>query len=100
MLFTVHDMISQLQNNAELTVLHICCTPIDAFADSDPGCAPQLRTIKAVSCWFCCVQTALKVLGLDMCADTIVGDQLLRGISGGQRKRVTSGMIFPLGVGS
>ena len=38
-----------------------------------------------------CMQTMLKLLGLEVCADTIVGDQLLRGISGGQKKRVTSG---------
>ncbi|BAH94511.1 Os09g0332700 [Oryza sativa Japonica Group] len=32
----------------------------------------------------------LKVLGLDICADTIVGNNMLRGISGGQKKRVTT----------
>ncbi|ONM54314.1 ABC transporter G family member 40 [Zea mays] len=32
----------------------------------------------------------LKVLGLDVCADTIVGNNMLRGISGGQKKRVTT----------
>lgn len=31
------------------------------------------------------------MLGLDMCKDTLVGDQMKRGISGGQRKRVTTG---------
>ncbi|XP_060676333.1 pleiotropic drug resistance protein 1-like [Ziziphus jujuba] len=36
----------------------------------------------------------LKVLGLDACADTLIGDQLLRGISGGQKKRVTTGEIM------
>ncbi|KAK1362999.1 hypothetical protein POM88_038560 [Heracleum sosnowskyi] len=36
----------------------------------------------------------LKVLGLDLCADTIVGNQMIRGISGGQRKRVTTGEIL------
>ncbi|KAH9666391.1 ABC transporter G family member 40 [Citrus sinensis] len=29
----------------------------------------------------------LKILGLDVCADTMVGDEMIRGISGGQRKR-------------
>lgn len=33
----------------------------------------------------------LKVLGLEICADTIVGDAMERGISGGQKKRVTTG---------
>ncbi|KAL1532411.1 transcription factor [Salvia divinorum] len=36
----------------------------------------------------------LKVLGLDICADTIVGNEMLRGISGGQRKRVTTGEML------
>ena len=34
----------------------------------------------------------LQVLGLDTCADTVVGDEMKRGISGGQKKRVTTGM--------
>ncbi|KAK2641153.1 hypothetical protein Ddye_022916 [Dipteronia dyeriana] len=33
----------------------------------------------------------LQVLGLDVCSDTIVGNDMLRGVSGGQRKRVTTG---------
>ncbi|KAG7029782.1 ABC transporter G family member 37 [Cucurbita argyrosperma subsp. argyrosperma] len=32
----------------------------------------------------------LKILGLEMCADTMVGDDMIRGISGGQRKRLTT----------
>ncbi|XP_042504440.1 pleiotropic drug resistance protein 1-like [Macadamia integrifolia] len=36
----------------------------------------------------------LKTLGLEICADTMVGDQMLRGISGGQRKRVTTGEML------
>ncbi|GAB2293593.1 transcription factor [Dionaea muscipula] len=36
----------------------------------------------------------LKVLGLEICADTMVGDQMVRGISGGQKKRVTTGEML------
>ncbi|ONK78781.1 uncharacterized protein A4U43_C02F22340 [Asparagus officinalis] len=36
----------------------------------------------------------LKILGLDICADTIVGNEMLRGISGGQKKRVTIGEML------
>ncbi|KAJ3704201.1 hypothetical protein LUZ61_007906 [Rhynchospora tenuis] len=36
----------------------------------------------------------LKLLGLEVCADTIVGNDMIRGISGGQRKRVTTGEML------
>nr|AOF42830.1 ABCG/PDR subfamily ABC transporter [Petunia x hybrida] len=36
----------------------------------------------------------LKILGLDICADTLVGDDMVRGISGGQKKRVTTGEML------
>ncbi|KAK5830951.1 hypothetical protein PVK06_014746 [Gossypium arboreum] len=32
----------------------------------------------------------IKILGLENCADTLVGNEMIRGISGGQRKRVTT----------
>ncbi|EPS57577.1 hypothetical protein M569_17240, partial [Genlisea aurea] len=33
----------------------------------------------------------IKLLGLDICADILVGDEMRRGISGGQKKRLTTG---------
>ncbi|GLT76272.1 hypothetical protein SLA2020_479420 [Shorea laevis] len=36
----------------------------------------------------------LKILGLDICADIMVGDAMRRGISGGQKKRVTAGEML------
>ncbi|CAN6886391.1 unnamed protein product [Brassica oleracea] len=36
----------------------------------------------------------LKILGLDICKDTVVGDEMIRGISGGQKKRVTTGEMI------
>ncbi|CAI5971038.1 unnamed protein product [Closterium sp. NIES-65] len=35
---------------------------------------------------------SMVILGLDICADTVVGNNMLRGISGGQKKRVTTGV--------
>ncbi|KAF9617018.1 hypothetical protein IFM89_033088 [Coptis chinensis] len=36
----------------------------------------------------------LKILGLEICADAFVGNDMLRGISGGQKKRVTTGEML------
>lgn len=36
----------------------------------------------------------LKILGLDLCSDIMVGDDMRRGISGGQKKRVTTGEML------
>jgi ABC-type multidrug transport system ATPase subunit len=36
----------------------------------------------------------MKILGLDICADILVGDNMHRGISGGQKKRVTTGEMI------
>ncbi|XP_062165228.1 pleiotropic drug resistance protein 1-like isoform X1 [Alnus glutinosa] len=36
----------------------------------------------------------IKILGLEICADTMVGNEMRRGISGGQRKRVTVGEML------
>ncbi|CAO2820693.1 unnamed protein product [Amaranthus hypochondriacus] len=36
----------------------------------------------------------LKILGLDICADAMVGNEMIRGISGGQKKRLTTGEML------
>ncbi|GAB9471867.1 Atp-binding protein [Globisporangium polare] len=36
----------------------------------------------------------IQILGLTNCSDTVVGDALLRGVSGGERKRVTVGEML------
>ncbi|KAK7264776.1 hypothetical protein RJT34_32386 [Clitoria ternatea] len=40
------------------------------------------------------IDTYMKILGLDICADTLIGDALDRGISGGQKKRLTTGEMI------
>ncbi|KAH9733907.1 ABC transporter G family member 37 [Citrus sinensis] len=40
------------------------------------------------------IDTYMKILGLDVCADTMVGNAMRRGISGGQKKRLTTGEMI------
>ncbi|DBA79271.1 TPA: hypothetical protein ACH3X2_007820 [Trebouxia sp. C0005] len=58
---------------------------IDAFTKA------QIRTGKRHSI---VTDLILKLLGLDVCADTLIGDDQIRGVSGGQRKRVTTGELL------
>jgi ABC-type multidrug transport system ATPase subunit len=44
----------------------------------------------------CRVELIIKLLGLQRAADTVVGNAMLRGVSGGERKRVTSAGGFIL----
>ncbi|KAG6615792.1 pleiotropic drug resistance protein ABC superfamily [Phytophthora cinnamomi] len=49
----------------------------------------ELRDIAALR-----TELFIQILGLEECADTVVGDALLRGVSGGERKRVTIGEVL------
>uniref|UniRef100_A0A0D9XN10 ABC transporter domain-containing protein n=1 Tax=Leersia perrieri TaxID=77586 RepID=A0A0D9XN10_9ORYZ len=40
------------------------------------------------------IDTYMKIMGLDICADIIVGDIMRRGISGGEKKRLTTGEMM------
>lgn len=37
-----------------------------------------------------------QILGLDICSETMLGNEMVRGVSGGQKKRVTTGQSHPL----
>jgi ABC-type multidrug transport system ATPase subunit len=64
-----------------LTFMHeACAAPPPADASPDVLAAHSGK-----------VDAVLKVLGLEECANTIVGNAMIRGVSGGQRKRVTVG---------
>ncbi|KMZ69734.1 Pleiotropic drug resistance protein 6 [Zostera marina] len=40
------------------------------------------------------VEYILKILGLDVCANIMVGNEVVKGISGGQKKRLTTGELL------
>ena len=40
------------------------------------------------------MNNVLSIIGLDGCRDTIVGDAMIRGVSGGQKRRVTMGEMI------
>jgi len=44
------------------------------------------------------VDVALAVLGLTRCADTVLGDATLKGVSGGERRRITLGEMLVTGT--
>ncbi|KAJ9553698.1 hypothetical protein OSB04_017743 [Centaurea solstitialis] len=81
---TRYDLLSELSRRERIAGI----TPdpdIDAFmqATSTAGQKSSLVT-----------DYVLKILGLDICADIMVGNDMRRGISGGQKKRVTTGEML------
>jgi hypothetical protein len=47
-----------------------------------------------VQTWQLWCYNSMQILGLEVCAETLIGDNMRRGISGGQRKRVTTGKKY------
>lgn len=58
---------------------------IDAFMKASAVAGQEMNIV---------TDYVLKILGLDICADIMVGDEMRRGISGGQKKRVTTGEML------
>ncbi len=64
--------------------------PIDATGMSEADMEQFMADMKAGKF----VKDILTMLGLQNCADTVVGDNMLKGISGGQKRRVTLGEMM------
>jgi ABC-type multidrug transport system ATPase subunit/ABC-type multidrug transport system permease subunit len=80
---------------------HRCCagTEMEPWAvEALKNCTPEqhehaLEVLNAHHKF--AADVTVKKLGLDNCKDTVVGNAMLRGVSGGERKRVTTGeMMF------
>lgn len=65
----------------------------EAGVTPDPGVDAYMRAIAFGHSNSIAVEAIIRLLGLDTCSDTLVGNQMLRGISGGQRKRLGTGEV-------
>ena len=63
-----------------------CCMDCRTHALGDAAAQGQDHSVAT--------EYIIRMLGLEVCADTPVGSAMIRGISGGQRKRVTSGEML------
>ncbi|KAF7127829.1 hypothetical protein RHSIM_Rhsim11G0102600 [Rhododendron simsii] len=69
----------------EQLALRFCIT-FSNFSDGSISIEGQKTTLQT--------DYILKILGLNICAETLVGDAMRRGVSGGQKKRLTTGEII------
>ncbi|CAH1430816.1 unnamed protein product [Lactuca virosa] len=81
---TRYDLLSELVRREKIAGI----TPdpdIDAFMKATSMVCQESSVV---------TDYVLKILGLDICADIMVGNEMRRGISGGQKKRVTTGEML------
>ncbi|KAM0951251.1 putative ABC transporter, AAA+ ATPase domain, ABC-2 type transporter [Dioscorea sansibarensis] len=62
----------------------------------DPEIDQYMKAATSVKGLVTSIQTdyVMKIMGMDVCADTMVGDAMRRGISGGQKKRLTTAEVI------
>ncbi|KAJ8548685.1 hypothetical protein ON010_g10986 [Phytophthora cinnamomi] len=79
---------------------HRCCSGKDLepwAVEALKNCSPEQHdlALKVVTAHHkFAPDLMVKKLGLDNCKDTVVGNAMLRGVSGGERKRVTTGEML------
>ncbi|ETL41718.1 hypothetical protein L916_07359, partial [Phytophthora nicotianae] len=83
-------MVDQTDNHIPTLTVRETFKFADMCVNGRPEDQPEeMRDIAALR-----TELFLQILGMEECADTVVGDALLRGVSGGERKRVTIGEVL------
>ncbi|GJN19304.1 hypothetical protein PR202_gb06566 [Eleusine coracana subsp. coracana] len=80
---TRYDMLTELSRREK-----------EANIKPDPDVDVYMKAISVEGQESVVTDYILKILGLEICADMMVGDSMIRGISGGQKKRVTTGEML------
>ncbi|KAL6780792.1 hypothetical protein ACKKBF_B11655 [Auxenochlorella protothecoides x Auxenochlorella symbiontica] len=89
------DFAAQCQSSSHMKDLleTVLAREKEAGVTPDPGVDAYMRAIAFGHSNSIAVEAIIRLLGLDTCSDTLVGNQMLRGISGGQRKRLGTGEV-------
>ncbi|KAG6969312.1 hypothetical protein JG688_00005364, partial [Phytophthora aleatoria] len=83
-------LVDQMDNHIPTLTVRETFKFADMCVNGRPEDQPEeMRDIAALR-----TELFLQILGLENCADTVVGNALLRGVSGGERKRVTVGEVL------
>eukprot|EP00808_Paulinella_micropora_P013403 g48123.t1 len=84
------SLVPQTDRHLAMYTVRETLTFADRFLNGEPENQPlDLQRIAMMR-----TELVLHLLGLTGCADTVVGDALLRGVSGGERRRVTLGELL------